>query len=77
VSSLGDSAAIPVVAALPPGALRPKDAARYLGVSMTTLRHLPIPSRRVFVTGQRKPIVLYLREDLDAWLEALRREPVY
>jgi hypothetical protein len=67
----------PVVVAIPPAALRPKAAARYLGMGETTLRILPIPPLRICPTGCKKPIVLYLRRDLDAWLEdqAALREP--
>jgi hypothetical protein len=68
---------VPIVVAVSPAALRPKEAARYLGLSETTLRALPIAPVRTFPTGARKPIVLYLRTDLDAWLaaEAARRNP--
>jgi hypothetical protein len=69
-----DAAESSVAVDIPPAAFRPKDAARYLGVSETTLRYLPITPLRLFVTGHRKPIVLYLRTDLDQWLAAEARK---
>jgi hypothetical protein len=65
------------VVAIPPAALRPKEAARYVGVSETTLRGLPVLPIRIFPTGGKKPIVLYLRSDLDAYLtaQAAKRDP--
>jgi hypothetical protein len=67
----------PVVVAIPPAALRPKEAARYLGISETTLRALPIVPIPIYPTGTRKAITLYLRADLDAYLvvEAAKRDP--
>jgi hypothetical protein len=64
------------VAHLTPAALRPKDAAAYLSVGETFLRHLPIAPVRVPGTGKRgKEIVLYLVTDLNTWLaeQAARR----
>jgi hypothetical protein len=67
----------PVVAIAPAG-LRPAQAAQYLGVGITFLASLPIIPLRVRGNGNgRRPVVIYLRRDLDAWLEeqAARREP--
>lgn len=63
---------------LPPAGLRPKAAAAYVGVSPAFLRGLPITPIRVPGSGpKRKPILIYLRSELDAWLaqEASRRDP--
>jgi hypothetical protein len=67
-----------VIGSLPPAALRPKDAARYLGLGVTFLGSLPIRPIRVRGTGKTgKAVILYLVRDLDAWLEgqAARRDP--
>lgn len=71
---------------------RPKDAATYLGISIYTLRNLRLADRDALSSGGRASgpkfirvgpnIVVYRREDLDAWLErraqatqrALRRQ---
>jgi hypothetical protein len=65
------------VVAIPPAGLRPQQAALYLGVGETFLRGLPITPIRYRGNGRKgKPVVIYLRRDLDAWLEeqAARRE---
>ena len=67
----------PFVAVTPAG-LRPAEAARYLGVGLTFLSSLPITPIRVRGNGSgKRPVVIYLRRDLDAWLEqqAAEREP--
>jgi hypothetical protein len=64
--------------ALVPAGLRPAAAAQYLGVGGTFLASLPIAPVRIRGNGTgRRPIVIYLRRDLDAWLEqqAARRDP--
>jgi hypothetical protein len=68
----------PVVVTIAPAGLRPNQAARYLGMGLTFLSGLPITPIRVRGNGPKgKPVVIYLRRDLDAWLEeqAARREP--
>lgn len=67
----------PVVTVAPAG-LRPAHAARYIGVSLTFLRSLPVTPLRVRGNGPRgKPLVIYLRSDLDRWLDAqaAQRDP--
>jgi hypothetical protein len=46
-------------------------------VGETTLRALPIIPVRIYPTGTKKAITLYLCRDLDAWLDeqARRRDP--
>ena len=64
--------------ALVPAGLRPAAAAQYLGVGVTFLASLPITPVRIRGNGTgRRPVVIYLRRDLDAWLEqeADRRDP--
>lgn len=66
------------VVTMAPAGLRPHQAARYLGVGVTFLQGLPIRPLRVRGNGPKgKPVVIYLRRDLDAWLdeEAARRDP--
>lgn len=66
------------IVAVRPRGLRPRNAARYLGVSLTFLQGLPITPVRIRGTGPKgKAIVLYLLEELDGWLdqEAAHREP--
>lgn len=66
------------VVTITPAGLRPHQAARYLGVGVTFLQGLPIAPLRVRGNGLKgKPVVIYLRRDLDAWLDeqAARREP--
>jgi len=49
------------------GALRPKDAARYLGIGIETLRTSPV--RRTYLPGRGvKGILVYRIVDLDAYL---------
>jgi hypothetical protein len=65
------------VVSIAPAGLRPSQAAAYIGVGVTFLQSLPITPVRVRGNGPKgKPIVIYLRRDLDAWLEveAARRE---
>lgn len=60
-------------------ALRPADAARYLGISKFTLRNIRQGDRRAVALGEptrgpkfivvSRSVCLYRREDLDAWLE--------
>jgi excisionase family DNA binding protein len=50
--------------AYPPRRMRVEEAARYVGVSETAFRALDLPAVRVGGT------VGWLREDLDAWLDA-------
>jgi hypothetical protein len=67
-----------LVVSIPPAGLRPAEAAHYLGVGVTFLQGLPITPLRVRGNGPKgKPLVIYLRRDLDAWLEAeaAKREP--
>jgi hypothetical protein len=66
------------IVTLPPAGLRPSQAAQYLGVGVTFLASLPITPIRVRGNGRgKRPVVIYLRRDLDAWLdaEAAQREP--
>lgn len=61
----------------PPLALRPREAARMLGVSARLLWSLtaprgPIPCTRI---GGRGGCVLYRPADLDAWLRAAATRP--
>lgn len=61
-----------------PAGLRPSAAAQYIGVGVTFLQSLPIAPVRVRGNGPKgKPVVIYLRRDLDAWLEtqAAQRDP--
>lgn len=61
-----------------PRGLRPAAAAHYLGVGITFLQSLPIRPVRLRGNGPMgKPVVIYLREDLDALLDeqASRRDP--
>lgn len=61
-----------------PAGLRPVQAAQYLGVGVTFLQSLPIDPIRVRGNGTgKRPVVIYLRRDLDAWLEAqaAQRDP--
>jgi hypothetical protein len=61
-----------------PAGLRPAQAARYLGVGVTFLSGLPITPLRVRGNGSKgKPVVIYRKRDLDAWLDeqATHREP--
>ncbi len=65
------------VVTITPAGLRPNQAARYLGIGLTFLQSLPITPIRVRGNGPKgKPVVLYLRRELDAWLEdqAARRD---
>ena len=51
----------------PVGALRPRDAARYLGIGMETLRTSDLP--RTYLPGRGvKGILVYRVVDLDAYL---------
>lgn len=52
-----------------PRMMRAREAAPYIGVSVHTLRELPIPARR-----PRPGIVLYDRLDLDAWADSLAEQ---
>lgn len=64
--------------ALAPAGLRPPQAAAYIGVGVTFLQGLPITPVRVRGNGPKgKAVVIYLRRDLDAWLEAqaAQRDP--
>jgi hypothetical protein len=66
------------VVSIAPAALRPSQAAQYIGVGVTFLQTLPITPVRVRGNGPKgKPVVIYLRRDLDAWLEmqAAQRDP--
>ena len=66
------------VVTITPAGLRPNQAARYLGIGLTFLQSLPITPLRVRGNGPKgKPVVIYLRRDLDAWLEeqAAYRDP--
>lgn len=73
---------IPPVTAVQPRALREKEAATYLGLSSFHLRNTRVVDARRKARGE--PIegpawinigraVRYLREDLDAWLDARRQ----
>jgi hypothetical protein len=57
-----------VVVAVPPASLRPKAAAKYLGVSVTTLQGLAIQPVPMPGRGKR-PIWVYLVRELDGYLE--------
>lgn len=68
-------------ASLPPRALRERDAAAYTGLSIHTFRNVRCADMKRAARGE--PIagprwsnlgraVVYLREDLDAWLESGR-----
>lgn len=48
----------------PPRRMRVEEAARYVGLSVTAFRDLDLPSVRIGGT------VGWLRDDLDAWLDA-------
>jgi len=73
------------IVVIPARAFREGDAAAYLGLSASYLRNLrvadgrrlkagdPIQGPRWINIGQRA--IRYLREDLDAWLDAHRRDP--
>ncbi len=66
------------IVSIAPAGLRPSQAAQYIGVGVTFLQGLPIVPVRVRGNGPKgKPIVIYLRRDLDSWLEAqaATREP--
>jgi hypothetical protein len=55
-----------------PTAMRPPKAAAYLDTTEQSLAHMRhLGSGPVFVKAGR--VVLYLREDLDAWLRSNRR----
>ena len=55
----------------PVGALRPKDAAHYLGIGMETLRTSNVP--RTYLPGRGvKGILLYRVVDLDAYLASFQ-----
>lgn len=55
---------------LPVGALRPRDAARYLGVGLETLRTSELPRTYLPGRGERRRILVYRVLDLDAYLAA-------
>jgi hypothetical protein len=66
------------VVGIAPAGLRPAQAALYLGLGLTFLQSLPIAPIRVRGNGTgKRPVVIYLRRDLDAWLEAqaAQRDP--
>ena len=52
----------------PVGALRPKAAARYLGVGMETLRTSAVPRTYLPGRGAQRGILVYRVVDLDAYL---------
>ncbi len=71
---------MPVVA---PRAMREPDAAAYVGFSASYLRNTRVADMRKVAAGGAidgprwihvGTAVRYLREDLDAWLDAFRRE---
>ena len=67
------------VVTLTPAGLRPNQAARYIGVGLTFLQSLPIIPVRVRGNGTgKRPVVIYLVRDLDAWLDeqAAHRDPI-
>jgi predicted DNA-binding transcriptional regulator AlpA len=57
-----------------PRALQEREAAYYVGLSTTTFRQAVVPACPAIrlTTGR----VAWLREDLDAWLDARRGKPV-
>lgn len=66
------------VVTIAPAGLRPSAAAQYIGVGVTFLASLPITPLRVRGNGTgKRPVVIYLVRDLDAWLEeqAAKRDP--
>ena len=52
----------------PVGALRPRDAARYLGIGMETLRTSDLPRTYLPGRGAQRGILVYRVVDLDAYL---------
>lgn len=55
------------------GALKAKDAARYLGVCLATFREMPVP--RTYLPGRgRKGVLVFRVVDLDGFLEAHRQD---
>jgi hypothetical protein len=76
-ASLAAPLAAPVMTVAPAG-LRPAQAAQYLGVGLTFLASLPIVPVRIRGNGTgKRPVVIYLKADLDGWLaeQAAQREP--
>jgi hypothetical protein len=52
------------------GALRPGEAARYLGISPSCLRGSPVPRTYLPGRGTKRSILVYRILDLDAYLAA-------
>jgi hypothetical protein len=72
------------VSVIIPRALREQDAASYLGFSSSYLRNQRVADMRAIRRGEPikgpawitvETAVRYLREDLDAWLDAHRMDP--
>jgi hypothetical protein len=60
----------------PVGALRPKAAAHYLGISVSALRDSAV--RKTYLPGRslKRGILVYRVVDLDAYLERFAEQPV-
>ncbi len=52
------------------GALRPREAARYLGISASCLRDSPVARTYLPGRGTKRSILVYRVLDLDAYLAA-------
>jgi predicted DNA-binding transcriptional regulator AlpA len=52
---------------------RTRDAARYVGLSASTLEKFRVMGRGPAYRKLGKKLVIYLRSDLDAWLDQCRR----